>query len=85
MDDSAIMRNEITDTEAKSNKEETKTNFNGNNANCKMQTFYILLAFLLISIGLLIAVSIYCYLIKYRAKQLLPFHYTHNELREVLY
>ena len=85
MDDSAIMRDEITDTEAKSNKEETKTNFNGNNANCKMQNFYILLAFLLISIGLLIAVSIYCYLIKYRPKQLLPFHYTNNELREVLY
>ena len=80
MDESAIMRDEITDTEAKSNKEETKTNFNGNNANCKMQNFYILLAFLLISIGLLIAVSIYCYLIKYRAK-----HYTNNELREVLY
>ena len=85
MDDSAIMRNEITDTEAKSNKEETKTNFNENNANCKMQNFYILLEFLLISIGLLIAVSIYCYLIKYRAKQLLPFYYTNNELREVLY
>ena len=34
-----------------------------------------------------IAVSIYCYLIKYRAKQkhLLPFHVTNNELREVLY
>ena len=30
-------------------------------------------------------VSIYCYLTKYRAKQLLPFHYRNNELREVLY
>ena len=40
--------------------------------------FYILLAFLLISIALLIAVSIYCYLIKHRAKQkhLLPFYDT---------
>ena len=37
-------------------------------ATCKKQNFYILLAFLLISITLLIAVSIYCYLIKYRAK-----------------
>ena len=31
--------------------------------------FYILLAFLLITIALSIAVSIYCYLIKYQAKQ----------------
>ena len=45
----------------------------------------ILLAFLLITIALLIAVSIYCYLIKYRAKQLLQLPYTNNELREVLY
>ena len=43
-----------------------------------MQNFYTLLAFLLIAIALLIAVSIYCYLIKYRAKQKhkLPFHET---------
>ena len=32
---------------------------------CKTQNFYILLAFLLTTITLLIAVSIYCYLIKY--------------------
>ena len=31
------------------------------------------------------AVSIYCYLIKCRAKQLLPFRYRNNKLREVLY
>ena len=37
--------------------------------------------FLLITIALLIAVSIYCYLIKYQAKQLLPFHYKNNELK----
>ena len=38
----------------------------------------ILLDFLLIMIALLITASIYCYLIKYRAKQkhLLPFHDT---------
>ena len=40
------------------------TNFNEKNITCKMQNFYILLAFLLITIALLIAVSIYCYLIK---------------------
>ena len=52
------------------------TNFNEKEANCKMQNFYILVAFFLITTALLIAVSIYCYLINYRAKQkhLLPFH-----------
>ena len=90
MDDSAITRDEITDAEAKSNDEETKaipTNFNENNIICKLQNFCILLAiFLLITIVLLIAVSIQCYLIKYRAKQkhLLPFHDTNNELKQVL-
>ena len=54
---------------------------------CKTKSFYILLAFLLITIALLIAVSIYCYLIKYKAKQkhLLLFYVTNNELKEVLY
>ena len=53
----------------------------------KTQNFYILLAFLLITIGLLTAVSIYCYLIKYRAKQkhLLPPQVTSKELKEVMY
>ena len=36
---------------------------------CTSKHFYILLTFLLITIALLIAVSIYCYLIKYGAKQ----------------
>ena len=54
---------------------------------CKTHNLYILLAFLLITIALLIAVSMYSYFIKYRGKQkhLLPFHNTNNELREVLY
>ena len=53
----------------------------------KTQNFYILLAFLLITIILLRVVSIYCYLIKYRAiqKYLLPFHVTNNELKEIMY
>ena len=48
------------------------------NLTCKTQSLYILLTFLLITITLLIAVSIYCYLIKYLAKQkhLLRFHHT---------
>ena len=52
-----------------------------------MQNFNILLAFLLITIALLIAVSIYCYLIKYQAKQkhLLSFNVTNNELKEIMY
>ena len=89
MDDLAITCDEIiesydedADAEAKSNYE---TNFNENKATCNTQNFYILLAFLFITIALLIAVNIYCYLIKYRPKQLIPFHYTNNELRGVLY
>ena len=105
MYDSAIICNEVVDTdadvEAKSNDEtkskdkaksndtklspkDDETNFNEKEATCKTQNFYILLVFLLITMTLLISVSIYCYLIKYRAKQLLPFHYTNNELGEVL-
>ena len=64
MDDLAIMCDETINPY----NEETKfipTNFNEKKATFKMQNFYILLAFLLITIGLLIAVSIYCYLIKY--------------------
>ena len=77
------------DAEAKSyNKTKTiLTNFNEKKATCKTQNFYILLAFLLITIALLIAVSIYCYLIKYQAKQkhLLPFHFTNNKLKDIIY
>ena len=52
--------------------EETKTiptNCNKKNIAYKIQNFYILLHFLFITIALLITVSIYCYLIKYQAKQ----------------
>ena len=41
---------------------------------------FILLAFLLITIALLIVVSISCYLIEYRAKYLFPFHFKNNKL-----
>ena len=52
--------------------------FNEKNITCKAQNFYILLVFLLNIITLLITVSVYCYLIKYQAKQkhLLPFRDT---------
>ena len=46
-----------------------ETNFNEKNITCKTQSFCIILTFLLITITLSIAVSIYCYLIKYRAKE----------------
>ena len=52
--------------------EETKTiptNFNAKKVACRTQYFCILLVFLLITIVLLIDVTIYCYLIKYQAKQ----------------
>ena len=62
MDDSAIMCDEIIESY------NDGPNFNEKKATCKRQNFYILLALLLITIALLIAVSIYCYLIKYRAK-----------------
>ena len=77
MDDSAIICGEVIesydeDSEGKSKDKKTKTvpkYFNEKNITCKTQHFYILFEFLLITIALLIAASIYCYLIKYRAKQ----------------
>ena len=42
-----------------------ETNFNEKNITCKTQSFYILLALLLITIALLIAVSVYSYLTKF--------------------
>ena len=62
MDDLTIMCDEVIESYDK----ETKTipsNFNEKKAICKTQNFYILLAFLSITTALLIAVSIYCYLI----------------------
>ena len=78
IDDSVITCDEII--------EETKTvptNFNEKNITCKTKNSYILLVFLLITIELLIAVGIYCYLIKYKAKQkyLLSYYVTNNNLK----
>ena len=72
------MFDEIIDAEAKSYDEETKT--------VARKNLYILLDFLLITIALLIAVCIYCYLSKYRSKQkyLLPFQVANNKLTNVL-
>ena len=68
MNDSVITCDEVIE----SYDEEIKTiptNVNEKKATFKTQNFYILLAFSLIIMVLLIAVSIYCYLIKYRSKQ----------------
>ena len=81
MDDSTIIYDEV----IKPYDEEIKTipiNFNEKKVTCKTQNFYILPAFLLIIIALLIAVSIYYYLVKYQTKHLLPFHNTNNELNK---
>ena len=64
MDASAIMCDKIIGSYDKEIKT-IGTTFNEKAAICKTQNFYILFAFLLITIALLIAVSIYCYLIKH--------------------
>ena len=86
IDDSEIASDEVIE----SNVEEIKTIptiFNEKIITYRTKNYYILLAFLQITIVLLIVVGIYCYLIKYQAKQkqLLTFHGWNNELREVLY
>ena len=56
MEDSAITCDEMIYAE--------DTNFTQENITCKKKNFYILLAFLLITTALLIAVSIHCFLSK---------------------
>ena len=70
MDDSAFMCDEIVE-------ETVLANFNEKKATCKTQNFYFTCIFIN-QIPLLIAVSIYWYLIKHRTKQkhLFPFHET---------
>ena len=89
IDNSVIRCDEIIGAEAELYNEETKTvitNFNEKKANRKTQNVYILLPLLLITIALLKAVSINCYLIKYLIKQkhFLPFHVINDKLINVL-
>ena len=81
MDNSVIMCDEVIESY------DEETNLNEKKATCKRKNFNILLGFLLITVALLIAVSICCYLIKYRANQnhLLPFNFTNNKLKEMIY
>ena len=68
MDDSTIICDQVIKLYDKEIKV-IPANFNEKKVTCKTQNFDSLLAFLLITIALLIAVSIYCYLIKYQAKK----------------
>ena len=85
MDDSATTCDEIID----SYDDETKISQQilEKKATCKTQNFYILLVFLLMTVTFLISVSIYCYVIKCQVKQkhLLPFQFTNNKLKEIMY
>ena len=68
IDDLAIICDEIME----SYDEETKTilsDFKEKKEACKTKNCYILLAFLLVTIELLIAANIYCYLIEYQKKK----------------
>ena len=68
-DDSVIAFDEIIDADAKAKSDDKETKTILKNIICETKSFYILLAFLLSAITLLIAVTIYCYLIKYKPKQ----------------
>ena len=76
IDDPVITCNEIINAETKT----VPTNFNTKNATCKTKN----VAFLLITITLLIAASIYSYLIKYKTEQkhLLPCYITNNKFKK---
>ena len=74
-----------TNVEGKPYNEETKTILKY--VTCETKSFYILplfYFFFIITIALLIDVSIYCHLIKHKAKErhLLPFYITNNELKK---
>ena len=85
MDDLAITCDEVID----SDDEEIKnipTNFN-EKATSKTHNICILPAFLLVTIALLITITMYCYLVKCKAKQkdLLSIYFTNYELKEIIY
>ena len=72
VDDSAIICDGVIGSYAKLSLKDDyeQINFNEKEAICKTRNFYNLLVFLLITIVLLIAVTIYCYLIKYQRKHI---------------
>ena len=66
-------------------KETVRTNFNETDIICETKIFYNLLAFLLITIALLIDDRFYCYLIRYRGKEIITILHHKQELKEVIY
>ena len=85
VDDSAIICDGVIGSYAKLSLKDDyeQINFNEKEAICKTRNFYNLLVYLLITIVLLIAVTIYCYLIKYQRKHIWPFHNTNNKLSKL--
>ena len=81
MNDLVITCGAIVEEEAKT----VTTSFKEEISIYKTKHFYILLAFLIITNALLIAVSIYRFLINFKAKQkhFLPSYFTTKELREM--
>ena len=91
MDGSASICDEVIDVDAKlspkDDDDEITTiplNFNEKKVTCKTQNIYILFPFLSITIVLLRAVSIYCYLRECQPKQrylFISFHNTNNKIK----
>ena len=60
------------------------TSFNKKKVTCKIENFYSLPTFLVITVAVLINVSIYCYLGKQpKQKHLLPYYDNSNKLKEI--
>ena len=78
----SVIDNIIEDScvEIREERKTVPTNFNEKKVTCKTKKNIYFFAFLLITVTLLIAVSVYYYLVKYWAKKkhLLPYHNTRN-------
>ena len=74
MNHSAIICDEVIESYDKERKTIPR-NFNERKGICKTQNFYILLAFLLITIALMIAVNINCYLINIEQGKNIYYHF----------
>ena len=74
MNHSAIICDEVIESYDKERKTIPR-NFNEKKGICKKQNFYILLAFLLITIALMIAVKINCYLINIEQSKNIYYHF----------
>ena len=74
MNHSAIIYDKVIESYDKERKTIPR-NFNEKKGICKTQNFYILLAFLLITIALMIAVNINCYLINIEQGKNIYYHF----------